>query len=370
MPADTVTLLTSASMALITLLSGALLAAVPWLTRRREAFAVTVPESAQADPRIRRLKRAYLAVELAISVASAVAAVPLTAASPLALTVVVCLPVASGFVLMLAFRSRVRAIKRAEGWEARGSVSSAFVGHGDDGVPGALPLAWELLHVPVMLATLALAMALYPSMPDQVPVHYNMAGEVDSLMEKGWRVVLMPVAIQAFLAACLVVTHWMILRSRRPTSPESPAASAIAYGMFARAQSVTLLITGLAINTCMALMPLAFAGVVSSLFAIAALLVVSVAVCALGIGVSLVYGQSGSRLLRRMGASSRLDFDDDECWRAGIFYVNRDDPSVVVPKRFGVGWAMNWGNPRSWAIMAGFVVLIAAFMVGICLLAG
>lgn len=370
MPADTVALLTGASMALITLLSGAFLAAVPWLTRRREAFAVTVPESAQQDPRIRRLKRTYLVVELAVSAASAAAAVPLTTASPLALTVVVCLPVASGFALMLVFRSRVRAIKRAEGWEARGSVSAAFVGHEDGSVPGALPLSWELLHVPVMLATLALTLALYPSMPEQVPVHFNMAGEVDSLMDKDWRVVIMPMAIQAFLAACLMVTHWMMLRSKRPSSPESPAASAIAYGMFARAQSVALLVTGLAISACMALMPLTFAGMVSSFASFVTILVVSVAVCVLGIGVSLVYGQSGSRLLRRMGAASRLDFDDDECWRAGVFYVNRDDPSVVVPKRFGVGWAMNWGNPRSWAIMGGFVVLIVAFMVGICLLAG
>lgn len=370
MPAETTALVVSASMALITFLSGAMLAAVPWLTRRREAFAVTVPESAQADPRIRRLKRAYLVIELAVSAVAAAAAVPLVAASPLALTAIVCLPVAAGFALMLVFRSRVRAIKRSEGWEARGSVSSAFVERADGTAPRPLPLTWELLHLPVMLATLALTMALYPSMPEQVPIHFNMAGEVDSLVEKGWRVVLMPIAIQTFLAVCLAVSHWMMLRSKRPSSPEAPAASAIAYGTFARAQSVMLVVMGLALNAAMALMPLTFAGVISSFAAFVAILAVSVVVLVLAIGVSLAYGQSGSRLLRRMGASTHLDFDDDALWRAGVFYVNREDPSVVVPKRFGVGWAVNWGNPRSWAIMAGFVVLIVAFMVGIGLLAG
>ncbi|WP_329740154.1 DUF5808 domain-containing protein [Enorma massiliensis] len=68
-------------------------------------------------------------------------------------------------------------------------------------------------------------------------------------------------------------------------------------------------------------------------------------------------------LLRRMTASSALDYDDDELWRLGVFYVNREDSSVVVPRRFGIGWAMNWGNPKSWGLAALLVAAIAAFVV-------
>ena len=59
MSAELVSQATGVAMALLTLLAGGLLAAVPWLTRRREAFAVTVPESAQSDPRIARMRRVY-----------------------------------------------------------------------------------------------------------------------------------------------------------------------------------------------------------------------------------------------------------------------------------------------------------------------
>lgn len=69
-----------------------------------------------------------------------------------------------------------------------------------------------------------------------------------------------------------------------------------------------------------------------------------------------------------MGAAGELDFDDDALWRLGVFYVNHEDPSVVVPQRFGVGWAMNWGNPRSWGFVALFVAAIAVFVVVIELL--
>ena len=362
MSPDLIALATNASMALITFLSGCLVAATPWLTRGREAFAVSVPETAQADPRIQRMRRVFLASVLAVSAASAVATLALSSTLPLAMAAVVCIPVAAGFALMLVFRARVRAIKRAEGWETRAARLAAVVGAAEANAPRPLPLAWDLLYVPVILATLALSLALYPAMPDPVPVHFDAAGIVDDYMAKGWQVVAMPLAVQAFMALCLTASHWQILRSRRPASPEHPVASAIAYGAFARAQSAALLVTGIVVTSSIAIMPLAFAGVVTADQSLVALVVIIGAILP-NLAVSLVYGQAGSRLLRRMTASSALDYDDDELWRLGVFYVNREDSSVVVPRRFGIGWAMNWGNPKSWGLAALLVAAIAAFVV-------
>lgn len=363
MSSDLIASVTNASMALITFLSGSLIAATPWLTRGREAFAVSVPETAQADPRIRSMRRVYLVCVLVISAASAIAALVLSSAYPLAMAAVVCVPVIAGFALMLVFRNRVRAIKRAEGWGTRSARLSTVAGAAEANAPRPLPLTWNLLYLPVILATLALSLALYPAMPDPVPVHFDAAGVADDYMAKGWQVIAMPIAVQAFMALCLTASHWQILRSRRPSSPEHPVASAIAYGMFARAQSATLLVTGIVTTASIAIMPLTFAGVVTSDQSFVALIVIIIAAILPNLVVSLVYGQAGSRLLRRMTASDALDFDDDERWRLGLFYVNREDPSVVVPRRFGVGWAMNWGNPKSWGLTALLVVALTAFVV-------
>lgn len=369
MPAELASQVTSVAMSLITLLTGVFLALVPWLTRRREAFAVTVPESAQKDPRIARMRCVYLAVLLAVTVAAAAGTYLLAAsADPLALSAAVCAPVLVGFLLMLAFRSRVRAIKRAEGWEAHGQHAATVAGAAEKNVPKPLPLSMNLLYLPVMLATLGITVALYPSMPDPVPVHFDASGAVDGYLAKGWQVIVMPVAIQAFLVLCMAVSHWQTLRSRRPAAPENPTASALAYGMFARAQSVALLVTGLVVVASIALMPLAFAGVVTPGQALVALLAVCLAAVVPQIGIAIVYGQAGSRLLRRMASAGELEFDDDALWRLGLFYVNREDPSVVVPRRFGVGWAMNWGNPRTWALAAAFVAATVVFLVAIQLL--
>ena len=51
--------------------------------------------------------------------------------------------------------------------------------------------------------------------------------------------------------------------------------------------------------------------------------------------------------------------DDDRYWRGGLLYVNRDDPSVWVPKRVGIGWTMNLGSPGGIAVAIGLLVLLA-----------
>ena len=49
--------------------------------------------------------------------------------------------------------------------------------------------------------------------------------------------------------------------------------------------------------------------------------------------------------------------DDDRYWRGGFFYNNPDDPAVFVPKRFGLGWTINFGNPKGRLIFIGTLLL-------------
>ncbi len=39
-------------------------------------------------------------------------------------------------------------------------------------------------------------------------------------------------------------------------------------------------------------------------------------------------------------------------YRRGVFYADRDDPALLVPKRFGVGWSLNFGHPRAPLVLA------------------
>ncbi len=50
--------------------------------------------------------------------------------------------------------------------------------------------------------------------------------------------------------------------------------------------------------------------------------------------------------------------DDDRYWRGGLFYINREDHALLIPRRFGLGWTLNFGNPKAAMLLAGVFALI------------
>lgn len=167
-----------------TLSAGLLLAFTPYLMRRNECFAVTIPAFAQNDPRLAYLKKRYaviMAIITALSTIASLAAGAFLVANEEALGVtILCtallVPIAASFALMLHNRQKVAALKHAEGWQAKGSHAAVVTAEED--LPRALPLVWNLLYIPVVLATIALGLALYPSMPDMLPMHADFEGNV------------------------------------------------------------------------------------------------------------------------------------------------------------------------------------------------
>lgn len=367
-------------------LTGALCALTPWLMRKQECFAVTVPESAQRDARLVSFKHRYtaaMAVVTVVDIAVMAGAIAAAGSSPMQSlsdprvasvfawgAVAGCLaPAVASFCLMLHYRSCVQAIKREEGWSSQRAEAAAFVFEGD--VPGPVSLAWNLLYVPVICATAAIGVVGYPSMPDPVPMHVGFAGNVTDYASKSPGVVAFPVLVQVFLFVCFVFCHWQIMRSKRPIDPARPATSALAYGVFARAQSVFLLVVGLLMSA-----GIGATFMMSSLGWLSlgqAALVVGVLVLLVlvgAVGMAVVYGQSGARVMRRLEESGELRADDDEHWKLGILYWNPDDASVFLLGRFGIGWTVNLARPAAWAMLVGFVVLTEAFVLGVYALVG
>jgi hypothetical protein len=73
-------------------------------------------------------------------------------------------------------------------------------------------------------------------------------------------------------------------------------------------------------------------------------------------------GQGGSRLAPAQKSSTAPgtpvgDRTADRYWKLGIFYFNPDDSAIVVEKRFGLGYSLNFARPTTWGIMA--LLLIA-----------
>ena len=350
---------------------GAFMAATPYLMRRGEVFAVTVPTSEQNDPYVKALKRRYAVIVGAATAAFTLAGFACAAAGnvdgvmgvlivgSLALT-------AGGYGLMLAYRAKMTAYKNEHGWEADAQESVAVVG--EQPVPHAISVKWNLLYLPVMLITFAVGAIGYAHMPDQIPMHMDFDGTVNRYAEKTPIILWMPVLIQGFMGLCFAFSHWTIAHSKKWAEPGAPATSALAYGLFARAQSIYLVVGGLVIAVAMIAMPLSFMNLISLGQAGVLVMIAALVLCIGGMAVSVVYGQAGSRVFKRMQTSDRLLVDDDRYWKFGVFYFNPDDASLFLPERFGVGWTLNFARPAVWAIVIGGLVLTAAFVVAVMVL--
>ena len=368
----------------IIFLSGALLAATPWFMKKGECFAVTIPESAQADERFLAFRKRYAAAVLAVTLICAVAlgavsnvalgkmgSAPdsdsLNAILAAAIVVAATIPLVVSFALMLHYRKRVEAIKREEGWKAERDEAVALIGFEEAPVPPSL--AWNVVYVPIVLITLAIGLALYPSTPDLVPTHIDFAGNVNQWTPKGPALIAFPLLVEVFMAACFIFSHWMTIRSKKDVDPARPAISAYAYGAFARAECILLLVSGSVLTAVLGIvMILMMTEFLSMLVTMVLIIVATLVFVGATIAFSVVYGQSGSRLVKRLEENGDIIADNDERWKAGIFYWNKDDASLILPKRFGVGWTMNWARPAAWVIVGGITLASIAFAAACVLL--
>ncbi|MEI6473018.1 MAG: DUF5808 domain-containing protein [Holophagaceae bacterium] len=58
------------------------------------------------------------------------------------------------------------------------------------------------------------------------------------------------------------------------------------------------------------------------------------------------------------------NLDPGEHYRWGLFYVNPEDPSIWVPKLFGLGWTLNFAHGISWLFLA-LLLLVPAILIGL-----
>ncbi|HVT15699.1 MAG TPA: DUF5808 domain-containing protein [Thermoanaerobaculia bacterium] len=242
-----------------------------------------------------------------------------------------------------------------------------------------LPGGW-VLQIGPFAALLAAAVYLrsrWADLPERFPVHWGLDGQPDRWATRSLAAVDGPLLIGAVVSASLVVLSWLLLRQSRQIRPGGLAG--LAEHRFRHAVLSVLLACEYLlalIFTWTSLVPLS-ANVatrqgpaqpgepaVSAPLVLTLLFVVAVAaiLIRLGQGGTRLAGATGGRR-QPPGAGPVGDRSPDRCWKAGVIYVNPDDPALFVEKRFGLGYTMNFGRPAAWVILALFLLVPLALSV-------
>ncbi len=194
---------------------------------------------------------------------------------------------------------------------------------------------WDLAGLLGLAALAALATSLWPRLPDPLPTHWGPRGLPD-----GWT----PKAHVPWILFGLPVFTWLLLFALTDFAvPKDPVLARVQRRAMAPLRGTVIL--GLAlILALVVLTPLhgqaLFAPVMLGFLALLAW---------------------GITLMVRI-AWREMPRDYLQHYRWGLFYVNREDPRLLVPKLIGIGWTFNYARPAAWWLTA---LLLALPLAGI-----
>jgi uncharacterized membrane protein len=333
---------------------------MPALSRPTLPFGVRVPANYVGAPVIAERRRAYrqwiaLAGGAVVVVGVAVALLVNQALS--VLTLLVFLVIVPGYVR--AHRA-IEETKQREQWYhgLRQAVATDTSLRTD---PERFPWLWAIPAVLLLVATAVLGIIRYPDLPPTLAMHYNADGVADRIVATTVGSAFVLVFVEAGITVMILALTLLSFRSRPDLDAAAPAATSRQHRGFVRRMSKGILLLGACANATMLMVAWQiWSGQSFSVFVV-------VLPVLLGVVVLLVFavrtGQDRSRLDDE--ETGLVQRDDDRYWRgAGMFYVNRDDPALFVPKRVGVGWTVNFANPRGlWLILVLLaIVLIPVFV--------
>jgi uncharacterized membrane protein len=334
------------------LVNGLLMCALPAVTRPTVQFGVRVPGERVGAPVIRRARRAYYRRTALIGICCTAVAVLVQGHLPALLTRLLLLPeLAAGYGCFCLARRRIAAVKNADGWFA-GLRQTVVTDTGWRTDPPRFPARWLIPALTVIAATVAAGALRYPGLPAHIVTG---SGHRASKLVVSVLLVAAQLYVTALWSAVMVAVH----RSRPDIEAADPVASLLRYRRFLTAFTRALLTIAALADTSLLLIALRDWQVHRLPNADRVLpvlpFVAGVLLMAAVVGRA---GQGGSRLndnVRGLALAAGTDRDDDQFWKGGLLYLNRDDPALVVGARFGFGWALNFGNPVAWLLVAGFV---------------
>jgi uncharacterized membrane protein len=343
---------------------GALQCLAPANTRPTVQFGIRVPRGRTNAAVIRQERRAYFWRTAAIGVLCTLLMVPVQVYLSWRLARLVLVPeIAADLVCFWIARRKIAAVKDAGDWFAgvRQTIVTDTSWRTD---PPRFPVRWLLPALAVMAATVVVGVLRYPDLPAHVTAGSGGQGhQAPRSVVRAFSVV----ACQLYVTTLWTGLMLIVYRSRPEIDAADVAASTLRYRRFLAAYTRALLTLIMLVDVSLLLVALRswqvirLPGIGSALpvlpFAAGLILLAAVA---------LRTGQGGSRLngnVRGLAPAAGADRDDDRFWKAGLFYVNRDDPSVMVGSRFGAGWTFNFGNWTAWLITAGILAAPAGLAV-------
>ena len=337
---------------------------LPRLTRPDVYFAVTVPpEFRDSEEGCSILKRYGVEVTIFGVLALLIVLAGIRIPKPNYLTAVTL----AGLYLQIAgvflafYRARGRVLPHAV---APATVREAALAPREVHLPG----GWLLQFPPfALLAATAIWLHLHwDQIPEVFPIHWGPSGRPNGWATRSFAGVYAPLLMGALLCALMAFVAYAMLRWSRLIRVGGAA------GEWERRFRHVVVAIVVATEYFLAIV-FAWTGLLplshkqSGPPAAGPILLFSLAFTVITMLLLMRFGQGGTRLVGSVRPASSAvvpvgDRTPDKCWKLGLFYINRDDPALIVEKRFGIGYTLNFGHTGAWVFLAVLVVVLVAII--------
>ncbi|QCB97382.1 DUF1648 domain-containing protein [Arthrobacter sp. PAMC25564] len=329
---------------------------LPSITSPTVPFGVRVPPQHADDPTVVGQTRIYRWRVLLSGIATAGVGVVIYAVTGETLLLPLSVLVLDGVWWGCFFLANheIRAAKAAGGWY-KDLHQGIAVDTGLRTDPPRFPWLWLAPALIITAATVVIGVISYPSMPEMLAVHYGANGAPHRLAAKSVGTAFSLVFVQIGVTALLVGIAAAIFRSRPDLDPAHPVGSARWYRQYMSLGAKALL--GLVAMIDLGMLGsslLMWTGTVTPW----APLVVVLPILAAVVVVVVILARNNRERDDAEEDTGLIHRDDDKHWRGGLFYINREDHALMVPRRFGLGWTLNFGNPRAAMLLAGVAAMI------------
>jgi uncharacterized membrane protein len=334
----------------------ALLYVLPDLSRRTQFFAVTVPPSFRESNEARGIIRTYRYQVLAHSALGACGFVLVAAYNaPAWLELPLLWPAAGSMVAVV--RAHSAALRYAV---PPSGVRVASLRPQSRRLPGG-PLVWVGPFV-ILAASAAYIASRWNEIPARFPIHWGLNNTPNGWAVRSISGVYLPLFIGTMVCLLMLFFVWPIAKYSR--------------GSTAMRILVTRLLLGLSyfmaamFGWLTASLPLGHGAPNPANLGLLMLAVVII------IGATVIFGirakqepepdvdaAGASAPASVLGISVPAGDNSADCkWVGGILYFNPDDPALFIEKRIGIGYDLNFGNPRAW-VFIGVTLLIPVAVV-------
>ena len=351
-------------------------AAIPFLLKKSVVFGVTIPEENASDPVLANYKKTYSAIIFLSGLIGLIYFMTFSSSDYLDEETVVFRALLIQFLLLLIsmvlyliFHVKTTNRKRDNNWGSdlkKVRIADLSTRSADE----MLPSLFFVLPIFITIGLIAYTGTQYSIMPDLIPTHWGPNGTPDAFSEKN------PFSVVALLL--ILLTMQLMMLSINIFTKKSGIKLNVAKRNSSRIQQLTFrkytswLLFFLTILLTILFGFFQLTTIHSTLVGHILMMTVPLGSFVIILLITALYafkvGQGGARVnveVIDQQAPGLTDTDEDTYWKAGVFYVNRKDPSIFVEKRFGVGWTLNFGNPIGYLVI--FIPLIIILVISLLL---